>query len=174
MTFKKVALTVALLAGVSGMSLNANADASAEVTLQGIITNTTCDVTVNGGKSVLNLGVFKASQFEANTKLGSVDMPVTLTNCTEAETGDLIVQGMTSIKNNEQNIFVNNDANTVGFMITTNDGATTLKNGEGAVVEVEEDATGAEYTFKVGMASTTALPKAGAYSAPILVAYIVN
>ncbi|EKT62040.1 fimbrial protein [Providencia burhodogranariea] len=174
MTFKKVALTVALLAGVSGMSLNANADASAEVTLQGIITNTTCDVTVNGGKSVLNVGVFKASQFEANTKLGSVNMPVTLTNCSEIESGDLIIQGMTSTKNNDQNIFVSNDANTVGFMVAADNDTTILKNGQGAEIKIEEDQTSAEYNFKVGMASTTDLPKAGSYTAPILVAYIVN
>lgn len=176
MALKKIALTTTLLAGLSSISLNASADPSAEVTLQGIITNTTCNVTVNGGKSVLNIGVFKSSEFIADQKLGSVDMPVTLTNCPaeEAETGDLIIQGLTSVKNNEQNIFVSNDTDTVGFMIAQSDNTTIVKNGGGAVVDVAKDETSATYNFKVGMASTKSAPAAGSYSAPILVAYIVE
>lgn len=174
MFFKKAALNLALLSSVSFVSVNAIADASSEVTLQGIITNTTCDVTINGGKSVLNVGVFKSSDFTANTKTGSVDMPVTLTNCTPEETGELIVQGLTTVANNDQNIFVSNDADTVGFMIAQNDDTTILKNGQGAQVAIPESESSASYTFKVGMASTSLTPKAGAYSAPILVAYVVN
>ncbi|HHQ2585818.1 MULTISPECIES: fimbrial protein [unclassified Providencia] len=174
MSFKKKLLGLALFSAASIISVNANADASAEVTLQGIITNTTCDVTINGGKSVLNVGVFKSSEFTANNKVGSVDMPVTLTNCTPEETGELIVQGLTTVANNDQNIFVGNDADTVGFMVAQADNTTILKNGQGAQVTIAEDETSASYTFKVGMASTSLSPKAGAYSAPILVAYVVN
>ena len=176
MNLKKIAIVTSLLSGIYGVSLNANAAAAADVTLQGIITNTTCDVTVNGGKSVLNVGVFKAADFTAaNKMIGEVDMPVTLTNCAAAaESGNLIVQGVTSVKNNEQNLFVSNDADTVGFMVAENDGTTLVKSGQGPVVEVAADATSADYTFKVGMASTTATPAAGAYSAPIMVAYIVE
>lgn len=176
MTFKKIALTTALFAAVSGMSVNANADASAEVTLQGIITNTTCTVTVNGGKSVLNLGVQKAADFEANKMLGSVEMPVTLSDCSadDGETGQLIIQGLTSVKNNDKNLFVSDDNNSVGFMITPANSTTPIKNGEGAELAVTQGETGANYSFKVGMASTTASPTTGSYSAPILVAYIVQ
>ncbi|OAT34729.1 fimbrial protein [Proteus myxofaciens] len=176
MTFKKIALTTALFAAVSGMSVNANADASSEVTLQGIITNTTCTVTVNGGKSVLNLGVQKASDFVANTKLGDIEMPVTLSNCSadDGETGQLIIQGLTSVKNNDKNLFVSDDNNSVGFMITPEGSTTAIKNGEGAQLAVAQGETGATYNFKVGMASTTAAPATGSYSAPILVAYIVQ
>ncbi|WP_235845446.1 hypothetical protein [Morganella psychrotolerans] len=63
MTFKTQLLSVALITGMSAASLNAVAAPSSEVTLQGILTDTTCDVTINGGKSVLNVGVF-------NTKVG--------------------------------------------------------------------------------------------------------
>ncbi|MBP6120835.1 MULTISPECIES: fimbrial protein [Providencia] len=176
MTFKKIALTTTLLVSLSAMSLNASAAASQDVTLQGIITNTTCDVTVNGGKSVLNVGVFKSAAFTAvNQKVGSVDMPVTLTNCpTDVESGDLIIQGLTSVKNNDKNIFVSNDTDTVGFMIALSDDTTLVKNGEGPVVAVAKDKTEASYNFKVGMASTTVTPVAGSYSAPILVAYVVE
>ncbi|EKT60163.1 fimbrial protein [Providencia sneebia] len=175
MSFNKVALTATLLAGLSAASLNANANnASAEVTLQGVITATTCDVTVNGGKSVLNVGTYPSASFVANQKLGSVNMPVTLTGCDAAEEkGSLIVQGLTSIANNNQNIFVSKDSDKVGFMVAlAND--TVIKSGEGAPVTVATDATGANYSFKVGMGSTTGTPEPGAYSAPILVAYIVN
>lgn len=175
MTFKKVALATVIFAGISGMSLNANAAASSEVTLQGVITNTACNVTVNGGKSILNVGIFKSSSFTANTiSAAKVDMPVTLTECgAEEEQGNLIVQGLTSIANNNQNLFVASDNDTVGFMIE-NTAGDTMKNGAGATLTIAKDATEASYTFKVGMASTSAAPQAGAYSAPILVAYISN
>lgn len=175
MVFKQTALATVIFAGISGISLNANAAASAEVTLQGVITNTACNVTVNGGKSVLNVGVFKSSSFTANTiSSAKVDMPITLTECDVAEEqGDLIVQGLTSIANNEQNLFVGNDSDTVGFMIE-NAAGDIVKNGTGSALTVAADKTDANYTFKVGMASTSASPKAGTYSAPVLVAYISN
>ncbi|MTB79061.1 type 1 fimbrial protein [Providencia stuartii] len=175
MTFKKVALTTALLASVSAISLNANADASAEVTLQGIVTNTTCNVTVNGGKSVLNVGVFKSNAFTANTiTTEKVDMPVTLTDCADTAAGQLIIQGLTSTGNNEQNIFVSTDNETVGFMIQ-DETPDIVVNGTGPTLSIFDDESVVNtYTFKVGMASTTADPTAGSYSAPILVAYVVN
>ncbi|HHR6046163.1 TPA: type 1 fimbrial protein, partial [Providencia alcalifaciens] len=100
MAFKKLALTT-FFAGVSCVSLNALAAPSAEVTLQGILTNTTCDVTINGGKSVLNVGVLKTSVGEADSDFSAVnamssttvDMPVTLVGCAKGEEGNLIIQG---------------------------------------------------------------------------------
>ena len=172
MSFKKLALTTALLASLSGMSINAMAAPSQEITLQGIITSTTCDVTVNGGKSILNVGAFKSVDFAANEKLGDVTMPVALTNCAADETGNLIVQGLTSVKNNDKNIFVSEDANTVGFMIADAAGDVITNNQE---IEVEAKVgETTEYNFTVGMASTAVTPEPGAYSAPILVAYIVE
>nr|WP_314266668.1 type 1 fimbrial protein [uncultured Moellerella sp.] len=171
MTFKTNMLSVALIAGITGFSMTAIAAPSAEVTLQGTLTNTTCDVTINGGKSVLNVGVFKTADFTANTITNNVvEMPVTLTNCDEPETGNLVVQGITSVGNNEQNIFVSDDTQTVGFMIQTADKAKTLTNGQGIEV-ASDDGT---YNFNIGMASTKAAPDAGTYSAPILISYIVN
>ncbi|OBU05185.1 fimbrial protein [Morganella psychrotolerans] len=181
MTFKTQLLSVALITGMSAASLNAVAAPSSEVTLQGILTDTTCDVTINGGKSVLNVGVF-------NTKVGGadasftaanaitnqqVDMPVTLTGCAKGESGELIVQGITSVGNNEQTVFVAQDTQTTGFMIQDTNGQS-LMNGKGAVVALDAEETSGQYTFKVGMATTNSSPVAGSYSAPILVAYIVN
>lgn len=172
MSFKKMALATAVLATVSGMSLNASAAPSAEVTLQGVITSSTCDVNINGGKSVLTVGVFNSADFAVNKKLGSTPLPVSLTNCSEEEAGNLVIQGLTSVGNNDKNIFVNDDANTVGFMIADQAGVT-ITNGQEIAAEVEPGVA-KEFNFTVGMASTKATPAAGSYSAPILMAYIVE
>lgn len=172
MSFKKITLAAAVFATVSGMSANAIAAPAAEVTLQGIITKSTCDVIINGGKSILNVGMFKSADFKANQKLGSTTLPVSLTNCADDEVGNLIVQGLTSITNNDKNIFVNDDANTVGFMIADEAG-NILTNGQEVAAEGKADEA-AGFNFTVGMASTALAPKPGVYSAPILVAYIVE
>lgn len=179
MALKKLALTT-FFAGISCVSLNALAAPSAEVTLQGILTNTTCNVTINGGKSVLNVGVFKTTVGAGDSDFSAVDaisktvpMPVTLTGCTKGEEGDLIIQGITSIGNNEQNVFVATDSQTVGFIIQDED-SNSITNGEGVKVTVDEGKKAGQYVFNVGMATTTDSPKAGSYSAPILVSYIVK
>lgn len=155
------------------VSLNASAASSAEVTLQGIITNTTCDVTVNGGKSTLNVGIHKSSAFTtANTQVGSVPLNVTLSNCTAAEAGNLIIQGVTSTANNDKNLFVNADTDTVGFMIKDAVKTQIAANANTAVAATAGKPT--DYIFQVGMGSTTTTPATGAYNAPIVVAYIVN
>lgn len=181
MSFKTTALSAALFMSLSASSLNAMAAPSAEVTLQGILTNTTCDVTINGGKSVLNVGVLKTSVGEADSDFAAVnamssttvEMPVTLVGCTKGENGNLIIQGITSVGNNERNLFVSDDSKTVGFMIE-NEANKTVTNGEKIAFDIGAENTDAQYTFKVGMATTTDAPEAGSYSAPILVAYIVD
>lgn len=172
----KIMTTATLLALGLSSSMVANAAPTGDLTLQGTITKSTCNIVVNGGKSVLNAGVFKSESFTdvVNKKVGSVDMSVALNGCAAGEDGKLVIQGLTSVKNNDQNIFVDNDANTVGFMISQSNGTTIVKNGEGVAIKLADEATAAEYTFKVGMASTTVAPQGGTYSAPILVAYIVN
>lgn len=180
MAFKKLALTT-FFAGVSCVSLNAMAAPSAEVTLQGILTNTTCDVTINGGKSVLNVGVLKTSVGEPDSNFAMVNamsdktvpMPVTLVGCADGEEGNLIIQGITSVGNNQQDLFVATDSQTVGFMIEDKDG-NRITNGNGTKVDIGAGNTAAQYEFTVGMATATETPAAGSYSAPILVSYIVN
>lgn len=70
-------------------------------------------------------------------------------------------------------MFVAQDTQTVGFMIQDSSGKT-VTNGKGTAVALDAEETSAQYTFKVGMATTNATPAAGSYSAPILVAYIVD
>lgn len=180
MAFKKLALTT-FFAGISCVSLNAMAAHSAEVILQGILTNTTCNVTINGGKSVLNVPVLSTSTSDAEKGFSGVNtiskitvpMPVTLTGCTKGEEGDLIIQGITSVGNNQQNIFVATDSQTVGFIIQDKD-FNDIANGKGVQVTVDGEKKAEQYVFNVGMATTTEMPKPGSYSAPILVSYIVN
>ncbi|UNH40967.1 fimbrial protein [Moellerella wisconsensis] len=180
MAFKKLALTT-FFAGISCVSLNALAAPSAEVILQGILTNTTCDVTINGGKSSLNVAVLSTSTSDAAKGFSGVNtisqqtvpMPVTLTNCTDTKAGSLLIQGTTSVGNNEQNIFVTKDSQTVGFIIEDEKGDTII-NGKEVEVDFNDGKPVEQYTFTVGMATTTPTPAAGSYSAPILVSYIVN
>ncbi|MTC48278.1 fimbrial protein [Providencia alcalifaciens] len=169
MRMPKSVIAIALFACAS---LNANAAATADVTLEGVITATTCDVSVNGDQATLDVGIYRSVDFTANAQLGNVVMPVVLSNCSADETGELLINGITSTGNASQNIFVSNEAETVGFMIA-DESSVTVANGMGPVVNVTA-VDGGTYDFTVGMASTTLLPAAGPYSAPITVAYIVN
>lgn len=173
MSIKKQLALALLFAGIGGISLGSNAAPSGEVTLQGVITNTTCDITINGGKSNLNVGVYKTSSFSPNTQNGSVPLNVTLRNCGEEETtGNLVIQGITSTANNDKNLFVNSAEEKVGFMIKNSSGDQ-LSADAGQTVALTKG-TPADYTYQVGMGSTAAAPVAGAYSAPIVVAFIAN
>lgn len=157
----------------TGTSFLANGAPSAEVLLQGVITNTTCDVTINGGKSTLNVGVYKSIDFtSANTQVGSVPLNVTLSNCTVDESGNLVIQGVTSTASNNKNLFVNVDTDTVGFMIKNAVGTQVTANAGTPVSATQGTPTA--YNFQVGMGSTTVSPAAGTFSAPVVVAYMVN
>jgi len=175
---KSLILRTALLASISAASINAIA-ANGEVTLQGVLTSTTCTINPNGGKSTLNVGTFNTKVGDAGASFTGINtissqtvaMPVALTGCTAGEAGELVIQGTTSTGNAEQNVFVAESAQTVGFMIEDAAGNVIT---EGVPLSVGAASTSASYTFNVGMATTTLTPAAGSYSAPILVAYIVN
>ena len=176
MKVKKSTLVIGFFAltGLSAVSLNATA--ASEVTLQGSVTKTTCSVGVNGGKSVLNVGSFQSTQFDAaNKKVGSVPLPITLTACdAAAEEGQLIIQGLTSSRSADQTIFVSNNQDTVGFVVTEADGINPVSNGKGPKVTLSKDQTSSQYIFNVSMASATNIATVGAYSAPILISYLVD
>lgn len=172
MSLKTNVISTALFAAIAGVSMTTIAAPSADVTLTGIITNTTCDVEVNGGQATLNVGVYKSGDFTANTQQGSVPLPVTLTNCAD-ETGSLIVQGTTASANPGKQLFTATTGDTVGFMIKTSDNAAQVASDEDVALDVTAAGSNT-YTFNVGMGSTTLAPVAGGYSAPITVAYIVN
>lgn len=175
---KSLILRTALLASISATSINAIA-AMGEVTLQGVLTSSTCTINTNGGKSTLNVGTFNTKVGEAGASFSGVNtiteqtvaLPVALTGCTASEAGELIIQGTTSTGNAEQNVFVAESAQPVGFMIEDSAGNVIT---EGVPLSIGAGNTTGSYIFNVGMATTTMTPEAGSYSAPILVAYIVN
>lgn len=171
MSIKKSIVSLAVFATLSGVSAVASAAPSADVTLEGVITNTTCDVSVNNGLATLNVGVYKAGDFTANTQQGSVALPVELTNCAD-ETGALVIQGQSASSDPSKQLFTAATGNTVGFMIQDANGA---QVAEGQDVALNVTSAGPNtYSFNVGMGTTDTLPAAGAYSAPVTVAYIVN
>ncbi|MCS5992135.1 fimbrial protein [Klebsiella variicola subsp. variicola] len=172
MSLKVNLISATLFMSIAGMSMSANAAPSADVTLTGIITKTTCDVTVNNAQATLNVGVYKSGDFTANTQQGSVPLPVELTNCDD-ETGALIIQGTTASANPSKQLFTAATGDTVGFMIKTSDNSSQVAADEDVALEVTSEGPNS-YIFNVGMGSTTASPVAGTYSAPVTVAYIVN
>lgn len=170
MNFKKAALTIALVSSVFAINANA-AEGTTEVTLQGLITTTTCNVTANQGNSVLDVGIFKSAEFTPNVQLGNTELVVNLADCPDTESGDLIITGVTAKNRAENDIFTSSVDGTVGFMIQDSAG-NQVANFVATPLDVEEGA--ATYTFKVGMASTTVTPVAGLYSAPINVTYVTK
>ncbi|ENI6758530.1 fimbrial protein [Klebsiella pneumoniae] len=168
MSIKKSVIAAAVFASLSGVSMMANAAPSADVTLEGIITNTTCDVSVNNGLATLNVGVYKASSFTPNTQQGSVALPVELTNCAD-ETGALIIQGQSASSDPSKQLFTAATGDTVGFMIKD----VQVAESQNVALDVTSADTNS-YSFNVGMGTTDATPAAGSYSVPVTVAYIVN
>ncbi|UHD27158.1 hypothetical protein [Klebsiella variicola] len=69
MSIRKSVIAAAVFASLSGVSMMANAAPSADVTLEGIITNTTCDVSVNG-LATLNVRGLQSKFFYPNTPAG--------------------------------------------------------------------------------------------------------
>lgn len=169
MNAKKTLVAAALFAGVAGISLNANAADTADITLNGEIVLSTCDIELNNGAATLDVGVYKSSDFVANQQLGAVSLPVSLTNCTDGESGFLKVTGNTATGNNQ--IFTEDDGDDVGFMMTYNGAAVV---NEQNTAEITITGTELQDEFVVGMASVDADPAPGVYSAPITVAYVVQ
>lgn len=166
MKFNKAMMVAAVF---TGFTMAANAADTANITLNGEIVTSTCDIELNNGAATLNVGTYKSKDFIANQQNGSVSLPVSLTECTEGESGFLKVTGNTATNNN--NIFTENQGDTVGFMMTYNGNQVTdAQNTTGITVN------GTEYQdeFIVGMASTTLGPQPGEYSAPITVSYVVQ
>lgn len=166
MKFSKTIVAAALL---SGIVMTANAADTADITLNGEIVLSTCDIELNNGAATLEVGTYKSKDFVANQQLGSVSLPVSLTDCTDGESGFLKVTGNTASSNNE--IFTPAQGDTVGFMMTYN-GAPVVAGQNTAAVSVSGTTHNEE--FLVGMASEATNPAPGTYSAPITVSYVVQ
>ena len=161
---------VALILGMVG---NVQAATQADVTLQGTIVDTTCELTANNGAATLNVGSFSKTDFDAAKKqVGLEPLVVTLKNCSEDEAGALQVTGIVAVGN--ESVFVSDVTQTAGFMLTQSDNATQVTNGTSIPVVADADGS-LSYQFDAGMAvlsTTNVVP--GAYNAPIKISYVSN
>lgn len=160
---------VALFLGFMG---HVQAATQADVTLQGNIVATTCEVTANNGAATLNVGSFAKTEFTAAKKqVGEEPLVVTLKNCNADEEGALQVSGVIGADNN---LFLSDVAQTAGFMLKQSDNTTQVTNDTSIPVVADEDGA-LSYTFTAGMAVVDAanvLP--GAYTAPVKISYVSN
>lgn len=159
---------VALILGIVG---NVQAATQADVTLQGNIVETTCEVTANNGAATLNVGSFSKTDFTSALKqVGDESLVVTLKNCAEEEEGALQVSGIVDSNNN---LFLSDVAKTAGFMLKAQDG-TQVTNNTSIAVKAKVDGS-LTYTLNAGMGvlSTTAI-QAGDYNAPIKISFVSN
>lgn len=161
---------VALILGMVG---NVQAATQADVTLQGTIVETTCELTANNGAATLNVGSFSKSAFSAaKTQVGQELLVVNLKNCSKDEVGALQVSGI--VDTNNTNVFVSDVAQSAGFMLKLADGTTQVTNNTS--IDVVADTAGElTYNFNAGMAVLDAENvEAGAYHAPIKISYVSN
>lgn len=98
MAFKTKLITAMLFTGVSlGAVAGSNSD---NITLNGVITAVTCNVTANGGNSVFYVGKFAQDTFSPNVQNGDTPLVVQLDACDKAsDKGALYVQGTTATSN---------------------------------------------------------------------------
>ncbi|OFC63471.1 fimbrial protein [Candidatus Erwinia dacicola] len=165
-----IALAPAAL--IVAMTGNAQAAFQADVTLQGTIVDTTCEVTANHGAATLNVGSYDKTQFTAaKKKVGNEPLSVTLTNCSAEAKGALQVTGVVGAENN---VFLSDVGQTVGFMLTKEDNTTVVVNGTSIPVTAGKDGT-LTYTFNAGMAVLNqGAVQPGSYHAPIKISYVNN
>lgn len=142
-----------------------------DITLTGAISTVSCEVVLNGGSSTLNVGTFPADSFvTASKQVGVTPLLISLNGCNAVsteDTGALYVQGVTA--NGSQSIFVNNAANSVGFMLTDAASNVVVNN---QAIPLDVAAGSNTYQFTAGMGSLNTSPANGAYSAPIVIAYV--
>ena len=160
---------VALILGFVG---NVQAATQADVTLQGNIVATTCEVTANNGAATLNVGSFAKTEFTAaKQQVGEEPLVVTLKNCDADEEGALQVSGVVGTNNN---MFLSDASQTAGFMLKQSDNTTQVVNDTSIPVVADEDGA-LTYTFTAGMAvMDTANVVPGAYNAPVKISYVSN
>ncbi len=177
MNMKTKVLATALFAALGAMSLSAQANPWVDLTLEGIVTKSTCTMTANNGNNVVKVGTLKTSDFTAAGVLTGtpVNIDIKLDSCGAAETGDLILDGNTNATH--PTVFVGNAADTVGFIIQDGLGVdmsvkAATPNTTGITVPAAGNAT---YQFKVGMAATAVpVPNGVMPTAPVKIIYYVQ
>ncbi|WP_025120129.1 MULTISPECIES: fimbrial protein [unclassified Serratia (in: enterobacteria)] len=164
---KKIfALTpVALIFGLVG---TIQAATQTDVTLQGAIVETTCEVTANDGNATLYLGSFPKTDFIDSRTADTQPLVITLKNCAEYETGVLQISGI-----DKAGLFVSDASQTAGFQVISPEGIW-LMNGHS--VDIYADADGSQVlNFEAGLSVvSTSNVQAGFYHAPIKFSFISN
>jgi len=168
---KKI-IALAPVALFLGLVSNAQAATQGDVMLRGTIVDTTCEVTTNNGAAELNVGSFGKSAFTTpKQQVGKEPLQVSLTLCDPNEEGALLVTGIVGADND---IFMNNTAQSAGFMLTEDDGTTQVTNNTAIPVTADADGN-LSYTFNAGMAVMDIADIApGEYNAPIKISYVTN
>lgn len=174
-------ISIALFTALSAMSVNALAAVGNDtVTLSGTVTNTTCDVTVNGGNPTFGVGTIKANAF-TNAFTGyptsnSTNLQVVIDNCSggsSAYTGDLVVSGTTPTADGTKTIFASSSTDKVGFTLTETATSTLIKNKDQISTSVPVAAgSSATHNFKIAMAATALPVTTGTYTAQVNFAFI--
>lgn len=168
---KKI-ITLTPIALILTLAGQVQAASQGDVMLRGTIIDSTCEISINNGAAELNVGSFGKKSFStANKQVGQEPLKVSLTQCGANEKGALLVTG---IVGSDSSVFISNTASTAGFMLTTDDGVTQVKNNQS--VPVTADASGnLDFTFKTGMTvMDIAKVVPGEYNAPIKISYITN
>ncbi|RDL15170.1 hypothetical protein DFO62_12653 [Serratia fonticola] len=167
---KIIALVPAAL--IAAMVGNTHAASQADVTLQGTIVDTTCQVTANYGSATLNVGSHAITEFTAaKTQVGNEPLVVTLKSCPADANGALQVTGVVGT---EKDVFLSDIGQTAGFMLTQEDKTTAVANGVSIPVTADKEGS-LEYTFTAGMAVLKKeAVQPGSYHAPIKIAYVSN
>ena len=159
---------VALILGLAG---NVQAATQTDVTLQGAIVETTCEVTANDGNATLYLGSFPKTDFIHQGMVGRQNLVVTLKNCAENEKGALHLSGITA-GGGIGSVFVSDVAQTAGFELLYT-GVVLINNDS---IDVMADADGSQVlNFETGMTVVSAANvQAGIYHAPIKFSFVSN
>lgn len=159
----------ALILSIAG---NAQAATQADVTLQGTIADTSCEVTANHGAATLNIGSYGKTLFTAAKKqVGNEPLLVSLKNCAPDAKGALQVTGVVGADNS---VFLSDIGQVAGFMLTQEDKTTVVVNGASIPITAGKNGT-LDYTFNAGMAVLNKeAVQPDSYHAPIKVSYISN
>lgn len=179
MKLKSNILATALLAALSGMTLSAQAaNPYVDLTLEGIVTKSTCEMTANNGSDTVNVGALKTSDF---TEIGKATgtgktFDVTLAKCADAETGELLISGTTNTT--YPTVFTGTNTEEVGFIIQdakNNAMGNKTSTDDTKAITVEKDGS-LKYTFTAFMASVVPVADLGASmpTAPVTVVYYVK
>ena len=141
----KIAFSSALLMVAAAGSMGAHASDSAQLIVQGRITDVTCDVGLTGTPKtgILDLGTHKPADFTSATAVvGGKSFGVGLTNCSgdKVATKHVGVTVSGSAMSGHPDVFSDNPGQSVGVNLVS--GASAVKPGDFVATTADADMTG--------------------------------